>query len=156
MMGAEGPDIPGLAMRRRNLPHWELGGSIYFLTFRIKDGYLSDDEIILVREYVKRGDPEFYTLLAATVMPDHVNMIICPKPGVSLARITKGVKGGTARLINDRRGERGALWQDESYDRIIRDEKELAEKMQYVFLNAVRKGLCEDGWDNIGFYCKEN
>ncbi len=148
-------NIPVLKVRQRNLPHWELAGSTYFITFRLKNGQLSTEEVVTVLEHVKRGDPAYYDLFAATVMPDHVHVVLRPKAGVSLSRITKGVKGVTARLINARRGRRGALWQDESYDRIIRDDTEMGEKTEYIFENAIKQGLCNDGWDYEGFYLKD-
>ncbi len=60
----------------------------------------------------------------------------------------------TARLINSRRGRRGTLWRDESYDRIIRNDKEMEETIEYVFSNALKRGLCDDGWDYEGFYLR--
>lgn len=147
-------EVPGLKIWRRNLPHWELAGSTYFITFRLKTGQLSPEEVSLVLEHIKKGDPSFYDLFAATVMPDHVHIILRPQAGVSLSRVTKGIKGVTARLINARRGRRGPLWQDESYDRIIRDDKEMEEKIGYIFKNALKQGLCNDGWDYDGFYLR--
>jgi putative transposase len=147
-------EVPGLKIWRRNLPHWELAGATYFITFRLKTGRLSSEEVSLVLEHVKGGDPSFYDLFAATVMPDHVHVILRARDGVSLSRITKGIKGVTARLINSRRGRWGPLWQDESYDRIIRDDKEMEEKLGYIFKNAPKRGLCDDGWDYEGFYLR--
>lgn len=148
-------DFSDLKVWRRRLPHWEFAAVTYFITFRLKTGQLSPEEVSLVLEHIKKGDPAYYDLFAATVMPDHVHTILRPKAGVSLSRITKGVKGVTARLINVRRGRRGALWQDESYDRIIRDDKEMGEKTEYIFENAIKQGLCNDGWVYESFYLKD-
>jgi hypothetical protein len=46
---------------------------------------------------------------------------------------------------------RGSIWQDESWDRIIRDQKELDEKLHYMLYNPVRKGLVEDPWEWDGW-----
>jgi REP element-mobilizing transposase RayT len=154
-MNNENYEVPGLKIWRRNLPHRELAGSTYFITFRLKTGRLSTEEVSLVLEHIKKGDPAYYDLFAATVMPDHVHMILRPKAGVSLSRIMKGLKGVTARLINARRGRRGGLWQDESYDRIIRDDEEMEEKIGYIFKNALKQALCNDGWDYEGFYLRD-
>lgn len=80
-------------------------------------------------------------------MPDHAHVLLKPKPGVSLARITKGIKGVSARLINKRRGTQGPLWQDESWDRIVRHQKELLEKIDYMLHNPVKAGLVEHADD---------
>lgn len=148
-------DNSALIIRRRNLPHWELAGATYFVTFQIKEGRLSTEEIVAVLEHVKRGDPTFYKLLAATVIPDHVHVLLQPSGGISLPRITKGIKGVSARLVNERRGRRGTLWRDESYDRIIRNEKEMEKTIEYIFYNALKRGLCLDGWEYTGFYLRE-
>ena len=43
--------------------------------------------------------------------------------------------------INRHRGSRGSIWQDERYDRIVRDEAEFLEKWQYIMNNPVKKEL---------------
>jgi REP element-mobilizing transposase RayT len=89
-----------------------------------------------------------YWVTAAAVMPDHVHLIL--KPEISefdavfpLSKILQGIKGFSARVINRSRGVKGALWQDESYDRIVRDYEEYLEKWNYIRLNPVKAGLCQ-------------
>ncbi len=53
------------------------------------------------------------------------------------------VKGYTARLINQRRGTRGPLWQRSFYDRVIRDDRQLVEAINYVHQNPVAAGLAD-------------
>jgi len=133
-----------IKITKRRLPHWSQEGAAYFISFRLRQGKLSSEEIKLVLDHLKSGDPEFYKLLAAVVMPDHVHFLARPQPGVELSRMMKGIKGVTARKINQARGSRGSLWQDESFDRIIRDEQEFGEKLEYILLNPVKAGLAED------------
>lgn len=45
--------------------------------------------------------------------------------------------------------------QDESYDRIVRDQDELDDKLHYMLNNPVKKELCEDPWGYVGWYFKE-
>jgi putative transposase len=83
----------------------------------------------------------------ALVMPDHVHMIFTPlvdlekSEVVSLARITKAIKGTSARLINRRRGGPGRVWQEESFDRVLRVSEKLGEKIAYILDNPVRAVL---------------
>ena len=49
--------------------------------------------------------------------------------------------------MNERRKARGPFWQDESLDRIVRDEAELLEKWNYIIDNAGRAGLAERSED---------
>jgi formylmethanofuran dehydrogenase subunit E-like metal-binding protein len=56
----------------------------------------------------------------------------------------KGIKGVSAYKINKSRNSKGELWQQESFDRIIRDEKEYNEKMTYMYYNPFKKELVDD------------
>jgi hypothetical protein len=62
------------------------------------------------------------------------------------------MKGASARLINLKRGRSGALWQDETWDRIIRDAEEYAGEVNYMFENHLRKGLTDDPWKWPGWW----
>src|SRR5690349_18121883 len=110
---------PDLTIWRRRLPHWQLAGATYFVTFRLSRGHLTMPEGMLVLAHIRAGDERFYELIAALVMADHVHILIMPLQGFDLSRIMKGMKGVSAKIINDARGVRGNLWQDESFDRIV-------------------------------------
>ncbi len=153
------PVLPGgvtrdskLEIHRRHLPHWQLRGATYFVTFRVAHGELAMPERLLVLEHVCAGDGKRYDLLAAVVMPDHGHVLLCPLTSFDLPRITKGVEGVSARLVNAARGVGGALWQDESFDRIIRDDAELTENLAYVVGNPVKAGLVEDPFEYPALY----
>ena len=143
------PVIPpsGLQKSNRNLPHWHQDGSTYFVTFRIAQGQFSEHErqIVLDACFHFHGDRHFTTI--ATVMPDHVHMIIRPLKSESqawyqLSDLLHSIKSFSAHEINKHRKDSGSLWQDESFDRIIRDEQEYEEKAKYIFENAFKAGIC--------------
>ena len=82
-------------------------------------------------------DKEKWTVHAAVIMPNHIHVIAQPLTlpdggAINLSEIIRSVKTYSARIINAKRGVRGTFWQDESYDRIIRDEAELLQKWQYL------------------------
>lgn len=106
--------------------------------------------------HLKSGDNKFYHLLAAIVMPDHVHLILITKNDNTLSQIMKGIKGKSAREINKVRNAKGSIWQDESFDRIIRDENELLEKLNYMLNNPVKAGLADDAWQYHGWYFNEH
>jgi REP element-mobilizing transposase RayT len=145
-----------LKIRSRKLPHWTLKGVTYFVTFKTYKGKLSIDEQELILEHVKEGDSRFYTLIALVVMPDHVHLLLTPIKSYTLSRIMRGIKGVSAHKINLLRKTRRNVWQDESYDRIVRDQNELDEKLNYMFNNPVKKGLTENPWDYRGWYYYED
>ena len=144
---------PHLTITRRHLPHWTLAGSTYYITFRLAAGGLSPEEQQLVLTHVKSGHGRFYDLAAAVVMPDHVHVILKPRADFTLSNILKGVKGVAARLLNQQRNTRGRVWQEESWDRILRSTAEFEEKLQYMYENPVRRGLVGDGSAYDGWYC---
>jgi putative transposase len=79
-------------------------------------------------------------------MPDHVHIILTPLIDqqteiFSLAKITQPIKAISAHEINGRLGRRGQIWQEESFDRVLRSSEKLDEKVAYVLNNPVRKGL---------------
>ena len=53
------------------------------------------------------------------------------------------IKGVSARQINQLFGRRGSLWQDESFDRVLRSDEDVYKKGEYIAQNPVRAGLAQ-------------
>lgn len=141
---------------KRWLPHWQQGGSTYFVTFRAAGVELSPELRVMVLNAARHFDGQRYTLWAAVVMPDHVHLLLTPherepRQWWSLSSILHSVKGYTAKEVNRRLGRSGSVWLQESFDRIVRDEEEFVGKWAYIHNNPLKKGLCEhaDDWDAI-------
>ena len=154
-----------LTIHRRNLPHWELGGATYFITFRLtrdaSDSPLTVEERGHIQRAILSMDGALWQVHMLTIMPDHVHILATPceqATGKSqpLSDILKRIKGRTAREINLQRGRVGPFWQKESFDRIVRDDHEYNEKAQYILNNAIKAGLVEDGWEYDGFWCESS
>ncbi len=75
-------------------------------------------------------------------MPNHVHVLLTPKPGISLSSRVHGWKPFTALTINRRMGRGGAVWAEEYVDRVIRDESHFEIALAYVENNPVKAGLC--------------
>ena len=131
------------------MPHWQIGGSWYFITFLTKTGFiLSDRARDIVCESILNSHQKMYLLSIAVAMPDHVHMIIQPlmkddESYFTLTEIMKSTKGVSARKINLSSGREGSIWHRESFDRIIRDDDEWFNKHDYISNNAVKAGLVE-------------
>jgi REP element-mobilizing transposase RayT len=85
-------------------------------------------------------------LHAAVVMPDHVHLLftqLVDRHGspYGLAEILTGIKGTAAHRINQRLRRRGHVWQDESFDHVLRSDESVRPKASYLSENPVRKGL---------------
>ena len=83
-----------------------------------------------------------YELYAYVVMANHIHVLL--RPSVPLERITKLLKGFTARQANRILGRTGQrFWQEESYDHWVRNEAEFSRIATYVEHNPVSAGLLE-------------
>jgi REP element-mobilizing transposase RayT len=150
-----------------------MGGSTYFITFRLRGGMrrrnahrsspeaprpLSAAEPQVVKNAILFWHGRKWTAHALTVMPDHVHILATPLEASkgrwhSLSTILHSVKSVSSLKINQLRGRRRPLWQSESFDRIVRDEKEFHEKASYILSNAVKARLVDDGWKYDGYWC---
>jgi putative transposase len=83
---------------------------------------------------------EFYKLYAYVIMLNHVHILL--QPDVPLARITKSIKGYTAREANLLLKRTGSpFWQYESYDHWVRNEREFHKITAYIENNPVSAGF---------------
>jgi REP element-mobilizing transposase RayT len=136
---------------RRNLPHMQRDCTPHFITFCTKFHRTLPDwarDIVLgccVYDHGRR-----YRLRVAVVMPDHVHVILTPlisktrQEVISLVEIMKAIKGASAHAINRDVGNHGTIWQEESFDRVVRSSESLDAKVDYILQNPVRKALVQD------------
>jgi AICAR transformylase/IMP cyclohydrolase PurH/REP element-mobilizing transposase RayT len=140
------PPISQQLKTRRNLPHIQRPGATYFLTFRKHAGQFSPEQRDIVMECCIYPDGGKVCLHAAVVMPDHVHLLLSPleeSPGqyIQLGDIARGIKGVSSRRINELAGTEGTVWLDETWDRIIRNEGEFTQKLEYIIANPRTAGL---------------
>ncbi len=84
-----------------------------------------------------------YALHCFVVMPNHVHLLVTP--AVPLPQLTKSLKGITAKRANLLLALTGnPFWQEESYDHLVRDDREFDKIRTYIEANPVRAGLVSD------------
>jgi len=132
---------------RRNLPHIEKFHAAYFVTFKTFGIFLPPTARTIALRHCLFENGRKIELHAAVIMPNHVHLLFTALEGAegepfSLTEIMKGIKGVSARRINQLLRRRGSLWQDESFDRIMR-AKEFQFKRNYIMANPIAAGLCE-------------
>ncbi len=99
----------------------------------------------IVQECLLRFNEERLQLHAAVIMPNHVHLLLEPLAGNSLSELLKGIKGASARKINQMLGTTGSkFWMDESYDHIVRSEAQYQRFIRYIAENPVKANLSED------------
>ncbi|HUW34442.1 MAG TPA: DNA methyltransferase, partial [Planctomycetota bacterium] len=189
---------------RRNLPHWQQSGAIYFITFRLADSLpaaklnlwrqekdawlkahpqpwsaqqqaeyarlfpdrlnewldagegaciLSQPAISqIVEKALRHFDGQRYVLDQFVIMPNHVHVLVAPLPDhrkvaqasrlcIPIAEILHSWKSFTAHEINKQLNRTGTVWQDESFDHLVRSPEQLEFHRAYIRDNPAKAGL---------------
>lgn len=124
--------------------------------------WLADPRIAdLVAEAIKYRDGKDYDLIAYSIMPNHMHLVfgigvpdliepvgqidnLSNKP---VSKIMQSLKRHTGLEANKILRRRGAFWQDESYDHVVRDSEELERIILYVLHNPVKAGFVNNWRD---------
>lgn len=138
--------------RGRYLPHIQKDNRSIFVTFathlRWHPPSCARD---LALEACIHAHEKKCILQVAIIMPDHVHLIFTPLVDelgpFSISQIMHGIKSESAHRINKALGRRGKVWQDESFDHVLRGDESLARKVAYVMENPVRAGLVRTAAD---------
>ena len=147
-MPVQTPKTPKYQYRRR-LPHFQKSDAPLFVTFCAGGPLvLSEEARDLVLEHILREHGKRIDLLASVVMPDHVHLLLTalrdengwPFP---LLEIMQSLKGTTAHRINRLLYRCGPVWEEESFDHVLRSDESLKEKIEYIRQNPVRAGLVQ-------------
>ncbi len=93
-------------------------------------------------------DGQRYRLDAWCVMQNHVHVVLKPMDGHELTDILHSWKSFTAHKINELLDRKGAVWQADFYNRIIRDWEEYDTQRSYVAGNPAAAGLKD--WEWVG------
>jgi alanyl-tRNA synthetase/REP element-mobilizing transposase RayT len=144
-------NAPGATYYKRRLPHFERPWAKYMVTFTtLRHRKLSPAERDITLETVLHDASKKYELYAACVMPDHVHLLLEPQienedaKGApvffALSDILQTLKSVSSHRINKLAGVKGRrIWENESFDRVIRSEHDLQEKFDYI---------CRNPWDS--------
>jgi REP element-mobilizing transposase RayT len=97
----------------------------------------------IVEESLWHFDGERYHLLAWVVMPNHVHVLI-EMTEMPLPKIIECWKSFTSRACGKVLGRRGQFWQEDYFDRFIRNDAHHARAVEYIEWNPVTAGLVRD------------
>jgi REP element-mobilizing transposase RayT len=88
-----------------------------------------------------------YRLLAWVVMPNHLHALI-EVWRVPMGQIIQSWKGYTSKEANKILSRAGKFWEDDYFDRFIRDEDHLRRVVHYIENNPVKASLakCSEAW----------
>ncbi len=93
-------------------------------------------------------DAKDYSLICYCIMPNHIHLVFRLLEGNrGISKIMQTIKGVSSREINKLQNTAGSIWQDESFDRLVRDDLELYNVINYVTNNPVEAKLVKDWKD---------
>jgi len=94
----------------------------------------------ILEKILLAADGRDYRMPAWVVMPNHVHLLV-DVWDVPLVKLINGWKGKSAREANQLLGRRGAFWQEDYYDTLIRDAAHLRRARRYTEQNPVKAFL---------------
>ena len=98
--------------------------------------YLHDEVLVFLSDFFTRKDGGFYKLIAFSIMPNHVRLLV--KPHKPLSCIMQSIKGSSSKVINEMLGKSGKFWASDYYDKAIRDEKHFVLVYKYIKNNPLK------------------
>jgi len=134
---------------RRRLPHYQKADWPIFVTFckLTKTPFPPPARDIVLRHCLHHNTVKLQAH-ALVVMPEHVHLLMTvlrDQDGwpFELHKILKAIKGASARSVNKTLGVEGPVWQDESFDHVVRSWESMRDNVEYMRQNPVRRGLVE-------------
>ena len=137
---------------RRKLPHFQPDHKAFFITFSTYQRWILPEGVRdIVIDTCLAGNDRKFRLYAVVVMPDHVHLLLAPLSDadgpISVAEIMQVIKGASAHRINRALGRKGPVWQQEFFDRALRREDSVLDKIEYILGNPVGAGLVKNPLD---------
>jgi REP element-mobilizing transposase RayT len=138
---------------RRNLPHYQKDGRPVFITFNTNDRWQMPPAVRdIVLECCKHQHRKMVWLHIVVVMPEHAHLIVnLAHDGAtgpfSVLEFMQNVKSVSAHKINRLLRHEGRVWQEESFDHVLRTDEHLEDRIEYVRQNPVRRRLCRHPGD---------
>ena len=117
---------------------------IFFITVNLRRGAtpLTGGEYALGVGALAASRRKLHFLLSGfVVMPDQGHALIWTSSAVTISRVVQDIQWLSARALNHARSTAGWVWQQQFWDRFVRQAKEFNERLVYRHLNPVRKGL---------------
>jgi REP element-mobilizing transposase RayT len=98
----------------------------------------------LVQNAFLHFDDTRYRLHAWVVMPNHVHVLLTPRQGHTVGGVVQSWKSFTSRRALEMLRRKAPFWQADYFDRQIRNEQHYAAALDYIEMNPVKAGLCNE------------
>jgi putative transposase len=147
------PKPQGHALRRGRFSQ---PGATYFLTLCTEERHIglthpAIAERIFAESHAMTADTT-WTLRAATVMPDHIHLLVTLGDRLPLDKSANRLKAKTSAFLKSHAP--ALIWQRGFFDHKLRADESLAAILHYIHLNHYRAGLCERTARWPWFHCR--
>ena len=88
-----------------------------------------------------------FLLCGCVLIPQARDALIWPAFPLTISRVVQDIKWMSARTLNQQRQSTGTVWQHQFWDRFVCHAQEFRERLDYMHLNPVRKGLVRRAQD---------
>jgi REP-associated tyrosine transposase len=127
-----------------NVHRLRLSDRIFFVcvNLRLQINRFTDSEYALLMQVLEESRRRLgFALCGYVLMPDHWHALIWPQYPLSVSQVLHDAKKIMTLRLHARRGTRGPLWEHQFWDRFVRHPREFGERLEYMHMNPVRKGL---------------
>ena len=97
----------------------------------------------MVEESLRHFDGARYVQHAWVIMPNHVHVLTSINDGWEIDQMLHTWKSFTAHQIQKELGKSGVFWQEDYFDRLVRDAEHFDHCANYIRRNPVKAGLKE-------------
>lgn len=109
----------------------------------LKDSRIAD----VVQESILRFNGDRYKLRPWVIMPNHVHFMITPISPWRISDIIQRLKSYTSHQANKILRRTGKFWQEDYFDRYIRNYEHFEKTAAYIENNPVKARLCKKASD---------
>jgi REP element-mobilizing transposase RayT len=132
---------------RRRLPHIQKDDRPMFVTFRTWSDFVLPESVRdLLFSHCLHDHGTKLRMHALVIMPTHVHLLFSALRDAQgeqfkMGLLLQSIKGASAHTINKVLRRSGPVWQEESFDHVLRSSESLEEKVEYICNNPVRARL---------------
>jgi REP element-mobilizing transposase RayT len=150
------PRVPGKGHEALRRGRWSESGAEYFLTICTSQhlgGLTTPNLFTTVLEQLETlGTEQIWQVRTATVMPDHVHLLVELGRSAELPSSIRLFKGRLAPALRSA----GLRWERGYYDHCMRADEDRLPVFLYIFLNPNRENLAAIGQPWPGYICSDS